>query len=271
MSRVKYFSFLLFIQVVVAIFVYVSLSTIPTEQTNIEPRSTETQQVYQSIEQIGPTQRVSIDPFETTCTRGVAQSPININNANLLEEQLFNEITLNYVPTIYHLVNNGHTIQMMNPSNQNKLVLDGEEYKLAHVHFHNPSEHQIDGKYYNMEGHIVHEINSGELAIVSFFVTEGKVNTDLDEMWSILPAEVTEEPIVVNREIDLLEVLPENKNMYSYSGSITIPPCTEGVTWLIIEEPIEMSPQQIELFAAIYPQNNRSIQELNNRKVYKVN
>ncbi len=272
MSRGKYYSLLLSVQIVVAIIVYVSLSTVPTEAPLVNNNEKTAQQVYWTYEdEKGPKEWVSIDPSYFACGGGYEQSPINIERESIWEEKTFENIKLNYNPTKFWIKNNGHTIEVIDSSGINTLMIDEQEFKLVQIHFHAPSEHQLNGKTFNMEGHLVHQTKSGQIAVIGFFIKEGKVNTDLADMWSILPKEMTEQPIKVNHSIDLLEVLPEEYDTFQYSGSLTTPPCTEDVTWLLFEQPIEMSSQQIEAFADIYSQNNRPIQPLNDRKIFKLN
>ncbi|CAM5200508.1 Carbonic anhydrase OS=Ureibacillus acetophenoni OX=614649 GN=SAMN05877842_10217 PE=3 SV=1 [Ureibacillus acetophenoni] len=269
LSRTKYYLILLSVQIVVAIIVYFSLSTVPTEteETHCEPEETY-EQANWTYEENGPKEWVSIDPTYYACGGGYEQSPINIQRESIWEDKTF-DLELNYSPTKFLLENTGHTIEVKDTSGKNTLMVDGEEYILKQIHFHLPSEHQLNGKTFNMEGHLVHQAENGKIAVVGLFIKEGQVNTDLAEMWSLLPYEETTEPIELSQSIDLLEVVPKEKDVYLYSGSLTTPPCTEGVTWLLMEEPVEMSSQQIEVYAELYANTNRPIQPLNDRKIYK--
>ncbi|KGR78300.1 hypothetical protein CD29_11290 [Ureibacillus manganicus DSM 26584] len=263
---------LLSVQIVVAIIVYVSLSDVPSEEIQQENKEGVAKQVYWTYEdENGPKEWVSIDPSYYACGGGYEQSPINIDKNSVWEERSFEKIEINYKPTKFLVENNGYTIEVKDPSGKNSLTIDGEEFTLVQIHFHLPSEHQLNGQTYNMEGHLVHEAKDGKQAVIGFFIKEGKVNTDLVDLWALLPEHITSQPIEVNRSIDLNEVLPEDKSVFQYSGSLTTPPCTEGVTWILFEKPVEMSAIQIEAFAEIYSHNNRPIQQLNDRKIYKFN
>ncbi|BDH61938.1 carbonic anhydrase [Lysinibacillus sp. PLM2] len=271
MSRVKYYSFLLIIQIVIAIIVYVSFSNVPKEINNDQKESLTTQ-VYWSYEaETGPTEWETIDPAFSACGNGSEQSPINITDEIIAPEKKNVKIELKYEPTKFLLENNGYTIQINDPTGKNKLLIDDEEYTLEQIYFHNPSEHQINEEVFNMEGHLFHKNKEGKIAVVGVFIKEGKINTELANLWSELPEEKTSKAIEIEENVNLLEVLPEVNNIYLYTGSLTTPPCTQGITWILLEEPVEMSSQQIEVFAEIYPQNNRPVQELNGRSIYKIN
>ncbi|HWL25955.1 MAG TPA: carbonic anhydrase family protein [Ureibacillus sp.] len=272
MSRKKYYLLLLSVQIAVAIIVYVSLSSVPSENMEVENKENEAKQVYWTYEEEnGPTKWVSVDPSYLACGGGNEQSPINITDASVWEKQIFENVELDYYPTKFLIENTGYTIEAKDPTAKNMLTIDGNDYQLKGVHFHIPSEHQLNGQTFNMEGHLVHQTKEGKIAVIGFLIEEGKVNTDFAEMWSLLPTEKTEQPVELKHSIDLLEVLPNDKTMYQYSGSLTTPPCTEGVTWILYKQPVEMSAQQIEAFAHIFHQNARPLQPLNNRKVYKNN
>ncbi len=261
---------LLTVQTVVAIIVYISLSNVPTENVQNTMKSNTAQEVSWSYDAVtGSKEWVSIDPSYYACGGGYEQSPIHIESNGSIEEQIFDSIKYNYKPTKFWLSNDENSLVVHDPTGKNKLLIDGEQYKLLQMHFHLPSEHQLDGESFNMEGHLVHENKDGGLAVVAFFIKEGKVNTDLADMWAVLPTEKIGDRIEVNHSIDLLEVLPIESEVFIYKGSLTTPPCSEGVLWFVLEEPIEMSSQQIEVFAEIYRQNNRPIQDMNNRKIYK--
>lgn len=272
MSRVKYYLFLLSVQIVIAIIVYVSLSTVPMEMEQAPVENKEAQHVYWTYsEENGPKEWVSIDPSYYACGGGYEQSPINIEKESIWEERNFEKFHLDYHPTKFIVVNNGHTIEVKDQTGENTITIDDQKFTLVQIHFHLPSEHKLNGQTFNMEGHLVHQSKDGKVAVIGFFIKEGKLNNDLAELWSVMPYEMNGQPYEMNQTIDLLEVLPDDLEVFRYSGSLTTPPCTEGVTWIIFEDPIEMSVVQIEAFAKIYSQNNRPIQPLNERKIYHFN
>lgn len=118
-----------------------------------------------------------------------------------------------------------------------------------------------------MEGHLVHKSSDGKLAVLGVLIKVGKENAELAEVWNKLPKEATKEDIKLDKAIDLVNLLPKEKQSYSYNGSLTTPPCTEGVKWTVLEQPIEMSKEQVEAFGKLFPDNHRPVQTINNRSI----
>ena len=164
------------------------------------------------------------------------------------------------------MVNNGHTVQV-GYAPGSTLQLDGTTFELKQFHFHAPSENLIEGKSYPLEGHLVHVSDKGEIAVVAVMFEAGKANPALAAAWSALPAKVGEiqalkTPLVAE------QLLPENRDYYRFSGSLTTPPCSEGVRWLVMKQPVEVSQAQIDAFKAVmHHPNNRPVQPLNGRVV----
>ncbi|WP_034263180.1 carbonic anhydrase [Bacillus sp. J33] len=215
----------------------------------------------------GPDNWDSLDPSFSACANGTEQSPIDIELANVQLDKSLAEININYTPTSFTLVNNGHTIQANDASGRNTLTVDNEEYILLQMHFHKPSEHLINGQPFEMEGHLVHQNTEGKLAVLGFLINAGNENKIFAEMFSKLPQVETEEDVTLEKFVDLENLLPNEKNFFRYSGSLTTPPCSEDVKWIVMDQPIEMSKEQIEAFGSIFPHNSRPIQPLNGRKV----
>ncbi|REK75540.1 carbonic anhydrase [Paenibacillus paeoniae] len=215
----------------------------------------------------GPEFWGSLDPAFSACSNGTEQSPIDIELANVKLDKTIEDIKINYKPTSFTIMNNGHTIQANDASGSNSIIVDNDEYKLVQMHFHKPSEHQINGQNFEMEGHLVHKNSAGKLAVLGFLINVGNENEVLAEMWSKLPPEETEADIHLEKSVDLFNLLPQEKKIFRYSGSLTTPSCSEEVQWLVLEQPIELSKQQIEAFASIFPHNNRPVQPLNERQV----
>ena len=149
------------------------------------------------------------------------------------------------------------------------IVVDNKEYKLVQFHFHTPSEHQFNGKNFAMELHFVHKDENNQLAGLGLMIKEGTENTYLKKAWNVLPTEKTIENVKLAEPIDLMSLLPKNKNSFRYNGSLTTPPCSEAVKWVVLKEPIEMSKEQIDKFRKIFPDNHRPVQPLNEREVYR--
>ena len=191
------------------------------------------------------------------CADGSAQSPIDISDAAELD---LVDIEFNYGDTANRIFNNGHTIQV-DVDEGSGIVYNGISYNLLQFHFHNPSEHTIDGQAAAMEIHFVHQDpNSGTLAVVGIMLTEGKRgNEAYAAVFDHLPAEASE-PKARGNALSLATLLPASRTFYTYQGSLTTPPCSEIVRWLLLDTPIELSAAQIEAFAAIHQGNARPTQ-----------
>ncbi len=221
-------------------------------------------------EEGGPDHWGKIDSAFSDCANGTEQSPIDIELANVQLDKGVADINLSYQPTAFTIMNNGHTIQANDASGSNTITVDDEDYSLVQMHFHKPSEHQLNGQPFEMEGHLVHQNKEGKLAVLGFLIQEGEKNQVLAEMWSKLPQEKTEEDVPLDKTVDLENLLPEEKTFLRYSGSLTTPPCSEGVKWLLLDQPIEMSKAQIDAFGAIYPNNSRPTQPLDGRNISEI-
>ena len=191
------------------------------------------------------------------CADGSAQSPIDISDAAELD---LVDIEFNYGDTANRIFNNGHTIQV-NVDEGSGIVYNGISYNLLQFHFHNPSEHTINGQAAAMEIHFVHQDpNSGALAVVGIMLTEGeRGNEAYGAVFDHLPAEAGE-PEASGNALSLAALLPPSRTFYTYQGSLTTPPCSEIVRWLLLDTPIELSGAQIDAFAAIHQGNARPIQ-----------
>ncbi|MGG3888041.1 carbonic anhydrase [Metabacillus fastidiosus] len=217
----------------------------------------------------GPEHWGDLDPANLACVNGTEQSPINIETTETEEKADQQELTINYVPTTFSLENNGHTIQANPAASDNSIVLGNDTFHLAQLHFHTPSEHQFNGNSFDMELHLVHKNEKDELAVLGLMIKEGKESSILKEAWESMPKEQTTEDVQLKQQIDLTNILPTNQDSFRYNGSLTTPSCAEGVKWIVLEEPIEMSKEQIERFQAIFPENSRPVQKLNEREVLK--
>lgn len=168
-----------------------------------------------------------------------------------------------------YVVNNRYTIRVNYRSgNGNFLLLGDKRYELTQFHFHHPSEEQIDGKAYPMEVHLMYRASDGSVAGVTVFVSPGRNNAAVLKIWKHMPRTEGQKE-VTNVELSPGYLLPATHiaSYYKYVGSVTAPPCTEGVTWLVLKQPVEMSTGQINAFATLFPMDARPIQPLNNRVV----
>ncbi|MDJ0660331.1 MAG: carbonic anhydrase family protein [Crocosphaera sp.] len=198
-----------------------------------------------------------------TCSTGLLQSPIHLNHSNLIREE--GNIETHYQDTPLVINNNGHTIQVdYQPGSY--AIIDGQNYELKQFHFHAPSEHTLNGKKSEMELHLVHENEQGNLAVIGVFIEEGQANPTLAKIWENL-SETQGIQEVKEKKINATNFIANNPTYFHYQGSLTTPPCSENVVWNIIKEPLEASSQQIEQFMNLYPMNARPIQEQNNRVV----
>lgn len=208
----------------------------------------------------GPEQWGRVSKEFHACSEGKAQSPIDLADAT---PEALSEIRFNYKSSRLNLVNNGHTVQV-NYDGGSSIDVDGSEYNLVQFHFHTPSEHTVEGRSYGNEMHLVHRNDKGQLAVVGVLVEEGEENAAYRAIWSNLPANAGEEKSV-DAVIKAEELIPGERSYFTYSGSLTTPPCSESVKWIVLKEPIQMSAAQIEDIGKIMHKNNRPVQPLNER------
>lgn len=200
---------------------------------------------------------------------GMEQSPINLKKEIAVQEQSGSGLEIHYAECAFEVENNGHTIEGVPSEQENYITLDGVDYYLAQFHFHAPSEHQIDGVNSEMEVHFVHKSQDGNIAVLGVLIEEGDENQELKELLDTMPAEITseEEMVELAGKINILKLLPEDKSIFRYNGSLTTPPCTEGVKWIVYQNPILFSKDQLDAYKAIYSGTNRLIQPLNEREI----
>jgi carbonic anhydrase len=208
---------------------------------------------------LGPAHWGEVAP---TCGIGQQQSPVNINTRRVKKGTL-PPLDVHWSKASGEVVNNGHTIQVDLPPGS-YLDLGGTRYELAQFHFHTPSEHQLDGKAWPMEVHFVHKTAEGKLAVVGVMVKSGAENATLKPLFANLPAGEDAKNQV---EIDPAALLPGKLEYFTYDGSLTTPPCSEGVHWMMLERPISASDAQIRAFRKLFPHNARPIQPLHARVV----
>lgn len=211
----------------------------------------------------GPQHWGDLDPSFATCKTGMHQSPINIVNPNAAKLE---PIQFDYKPSPLKIINNGHTFQI-NYAPGSTVTIAGKQYPVVQFHFHKPSEEAISGKHYDMVMHIVHMDGKGAAAVVGVLLKGGNDNAFIQKLWNNLPMEVGKESDVPNVTINLAEILPVNQNYYHFSGSLTTPPCSEGVEFYILKTPAEISAGQVAAYAKFYPMNARPIQPLNGREI----
>lgn len=185
------------------------------------------------------------------CAQGKRQSPVNVPRDGGIGPT---PLHFSYRPSPVALEDNGHTWETAYSSGS-FLEAEGRRYELLRFHFHHPAENLLAGKRFPMEIHLVHKDETGRLAVVAVMIKEGRANPTIGALWSHA------------RRIDAGALLPVVSGYYSFDGSLTTPPCAEGVAWFVLKEPIEASPGQIEHFARAYPDNARLVQPLNERQI----
>lgn len=196
------------------------------------------------------------------CGEGTEQSPVNLSFdvSELAELAYISDMeSLDYGDSSMTVLNNGHTVQV-NIDAGNVISFDGVEYELKQFHFHADSEHTIDGEHAPMEMHLVHENGAGELGVIGVFIIEGNDNVALADVFANLPAEETDPTLVDGVTLDLWSMVPADYEGWRYAGSLTTPPCSEGVTWTVLATPIEASAAQIGAFTDIFDHNYRPTQ-----------
>jgi len=210
----------------------------------------------------GPENWGELAPEFALCGEGRAQSPIDIHDA---QSANLADIAFDYAEVPLAIFNNGHTIQV-NYAEGSSITYNENTYALAQFHFHHPSEHTIGGQPAAMEIHFVHKDAAGNLAVVGVMLVEGAAdNAAYAPIFDNLPAEQSDPAASPAESINAADLLPAEALYFTYTGSLTTPPCSQGVRWLVLTEPIELSAAQIEAFAAIFEGNARPVQPLNER------
>ncbi|MGA8034557.1 MAG: carbonic anhydrase family protein [Candidatus Acidiferrales bacterium] len=211
----------------------------------------------------GPAQWGDLDAAYSTCKTGTRQSPIDIKDAVKAE---LAPIRFDYKLSPLKIVNNGYTVQI-NYEPGSSITVNGAVYNLVQFHFHHPSENKIDGQKADMELHLVHRNAEGRIAVVAVLLKSGSESAPIRDLWGYLPKEIGKEAEHKKVQLNAADFLPNERNYYKFSGSITIPPCTEGVEWYVMKQPVEVSPLQIAAFAKLFPDNARPLQATNGRQI----
>jgi carbonic anhydrase len=210
----------------------------------------------------GPSNWGTLDSAFSRCSTGHAQSPIDIHAAH---HGALSSLGIYYQDTRVNVVNNGHTIQV-NYDPGSSIEIEKVRYDLVQFHFHTPSEHTFNGKAAPAELHLVHRSKDGRLAVIGVMIVRGPENSALTPLWKHLP--VAEGPAQqLNARVNAADLLPARHVTYRYNGSLTTPPCSEGVKWLVMTSPITLSEKQLANLTAILHANNRPVQPLNRRTV----
>lgn len=212
----------------------------------------------------GPEYWGKLKPEFATCGKGQTQSPINIVGEGQAGAP---RLEFNYKPSDLRLINNGHTIQV-NYAAGSQILVDGQPYDLLQFHFHTPSEELINGRAFDMVIHLVHKNKAGQLAVVGVLLKQGAEQVGLSPIWPNLPASAGPEQIFPTVKVDANKLLPvDKKHYFAFAGSLTTPPCSEGVRWFVMKNPITLSATQFKRFTDIYSYNARPVQPLYKRVI----
>lgn len=215
----------------------------------------------------GPHAWAKLAPEYAACGRGERQSPIDLRDGLKVDLE---PIAFEYRPSGFKVVDNGHTIQV-DVNGWNSMRVMGRQFRLVQFHFHRPSEETVDGRQFEMVAHLVHQDTQGRLAVVAVLIEKGARQPVLQTVLNNLPLEKGPQASVAGGGIDLAQMLPKDRRYFTYMGSLTTPPCTEDVLWIVMKQPVQATGEQLELFARLYPMNARPVQEARGRVVKESN
>jgi carbonic anhydrase len=223
----------------------------------------------------GPGNWASMDSEWALCAAGLEQSPLDLANASVTELPGVGihlpsgqEVEVLNQAGVIDALDNGHTIQI-NLKTGETLTVGDKTYALVQFHFHAPSEHTVDGEHFPMEMHFVHQAEDGALAVVGVLIEEGAENSSIAPLWEQLAAAPgTQATIQIPAEFADHIFSGDPTGVYHYRGSLTTPPCSEGVNWFVRRTPTQLSRDQIAAFTAVYDHNNRPVQALKSRTLY---
>jgi carbonic anhydrase len=214
----------------------------------------------------GPQAWGRLKPEYAACAKGQRQSPIDIRDGLAVDLE---PVRFDYRPGSVAIVDTGYTVQV-NVAPGNAIELNGQRYELQQFHFHRPSEQRIDGRRYDMDLQLVHKDAEGRLAVVVVLLERGSALPLLQSLWGQIPLEKGEEQ-PLRTPVDPSQLLPEDRRYFTFMGSLTTPPCTEGVLWVVMRQPVPISAAQIDVFAHLYPMNARPVQRTAGRLIKQSN
>jgi carbonic anhydrase len=208
-----------------------------------------------------------LDPQYAECKLGGSQSPINISKEITVETKGLEPIMFHYITGASEVINNGHSVQV-NVKPGSFIQIDGKEFELKQFHFHTPSENQINGKNFPLEAHFVHAAKDGSLAVVAVMFEDGKVNEVINKIWKKMPKKPGQKALCGLSTQMINALLPKEKAYYRFDGSLTTPPCSEGVRWFVLKAYLTISKKEVDEFLhTLHHPNNRPVQPINARKV----
>jgi len=214
----------------------------------------------------GPEHWAELSKEFEACGSGKNQSPIDIVSpidANL------EDVKMEYMSTPLEVVNNGHTI-MLKYADGSQIQVEGTTFKLLQVHFHTPSENHIEGRSFPMEAHLVHADSAGNLAVIAVMFSEGDANAFISSVWNHMPDIAGKTSSITGAAVNVSDMLPASREYFRFNGSLTTPPCTEGVRWFVLKDTVEASKEQVEQFHHLmHHDTNRPVQPVYARPVLK--
>ncbi|MFN0184880.1 MAG: carbonic anhydrase [Aquabacterium sp.] len=214
----------------------------------------------------GPDRWAHLKADFAACGSGQRQSPIDIRGGIRVDLE---PIQFDYRPSGFSVIDNGHTVQV-DVAPGNALEVMGRRYDLVQFHFHRPSEERIQGRQADMSVHLVHKDPEGRLAVVAVLLDRGGSQPMVQAVWNNLPLEKGQ-AVPARGALDLEQLLPQDRRYYTYMGSLTTPPCSEGVLWMVMAQPVSVSPDQIAVFSHLYPMNARPVQQAGGRLIKQSN
>ena len=214
----------------------------------------------------GPENWGQMKPEFAKCSSGTRQSPIDIRDGIKVN---LDPVQFDYKSSAFRVIDNGHTVQV-NVAAGNSIDVMGRHYELVQFHFHRPSEERIDGRQFDMVVHLVHKDIDGRLAVVAVLLDRGSAQPIVQSVWNNLPLEKGDE-VAARGTLNLNDLLPAERNYFTYMGSLTTPPCSEGVLWMVMKQPVQISADQVGIFARLYPMNARPIQSVAGRLIKESN
>lgn len=214
----------------------------------------------------GPESWGQMKPEFLKCSTGTRQSPIDIRDGIKVN---LDAVQFDYKPSGFRVIDNGHTVQV-NVAAGNSIEVMGRRYELVQFHFHRPSEERVDGRQFDMVVHLVHKDIDGRLAVVAVLLERGSALPVVQSVWNNLPLEKGDE-VAARGALNLNDLLPAERSYFTYMGSLTTPPCSEGVLWMVMKAPVQISADQIGIFARLYPMNARPIQSAAGRLIKESN
>lgn len=207
-----------------------------------------------------------LDPSFSACGIGKRQSPIDIRDSIKVN---LDPVFFDYKPSAFSVIDDGHTIQV-NLAAGNSIGILGRVYELVEFHFHQPAEEVVNGRRYDMVVHMLHRDAEGRLAMVAVLLERGNAQPVVQSVWNNLPLE-RHEAAAAQVPLDPADLLPSDRGYFTYIGSLTQPPCTEGVLWIVLRQPVQVSEEQLDIFSRLYPMNARPLQPSGGRLVKQSN